>query len=122
VNGSAIRCCSVSSLLSAAAVLLDAGTCEIAGATYRYSLQGESDNLALRINDARFEYGPVDMFLSPTPPPRQVTGVSIYLKKGPWAFIFELSERENTWFGLGNELMPRQIGTGIEDEETAGWD
>ena len=85
------------------------------------NLQGETSNLALWINDARFEYGPVDMFLSPTPPPRQVTGVSIYLKKGPWAFIFELSERENTWFGLGNELMPRQIGTASEDEEeTAG--
>lgn len=87
------------------------------------ALQGESGNLALWINDARFEYGPVDLFLSPTPPPPQVTGVSIYLKKGPWAFIFELTERENTWFGIGNESAPLRLRTDAEDqeeEETAG--
>lgn len=85
------------------------------------TLQGESGNIALWINDARFEYGPVEMFLSPTPPGRQITGVSIYLKKGGWAFIFELTAREQSWFGLGNEPQPRQIlAAEDEEEETAG--
>src|SRR5215469_6995314 len=78
-------------------------------ARHLMSLQGESGNLALWINDARFEYGPVEMFLSPTPPSRQITGVSIFLKKGAWAFLFELTGSERSWFGLGNQLEPRQI-------------
>jgi hypothetical protein len=86
------------------------------------TLQGESDNLALWINDARFEYGPVECSFRRRLRLGKSRAFPSTLKKGPWAFIFELSERENTWFGLGNELMPRQIGTGIEDEETAGWD
>lgn len=89
-------------------------------ARHLVSLQGESANIALWINDARFEYGPVEMFLSPTPPGRQVTGVSIHLKKGAWAFIFELTAREQSWFGLGNELTPRQLEAAEEEEETVG--
>ena len=91
-------------------------------ARHLVTLKGESANLALWINDARFEYGPVDMFLSPTPPPKQVTGLSIYLKKGPWAFLFELTEREHSWFGLGNETarIGREIEAGDEEEEMAG--
>ena len=85
------------------------------------ALQGECGNLALWINDARLEYGPVDLFLSPTPPPKKVTGVSIYLKKGGWAFVFELSERERSWFGLENELKPYALeARDEEEEETAG--
>jgi hypothetical protein len=42
-------------------------------ASHLMTLQGESGNIAVWINDARFEYGPVEMFLSPTPPSRQVT-------------------------------------------------
>lgn len=90
-------------------------------ARHLMSVQGESGRIALWINDARFEYGPVEMFLSPTPPGRQVTGVSIYLKKGGWAFIFELTARERSWFGLGNEPQPRQIvAAEDQEEETAG--
>ena len=58
--------------------------------------------------------------VSPIPPSRQVTGVSIYLKKGGWAFIFELAGREKSWFGLGYEPQPRQIEATEEEEETAG--
>lgn len=89
-------------------------------ARHLMTLQGDSGNIALWINDARFEYGPVEMFLSPTPPGRQVTGISIYLKKGGWAFIFALTAREQSWFGLGNELTPRQIEAAEEEEETVG--
>lgn len=84
------------------------------------ALQGECGKIALWINDARFEHGPVDLFLSPTPPPKQATGVSIHLKRGGWAFVFELSERERSWFGLDNELRPIALEAGdTEEEETA---
>jgi hypothetical protein len=85
------------------------------------TLKGESANLTLWINDARFEYGPVDMFLSPTPPPKQVTGLSIHLKKGPWVFLFEATEREHSWFSLENETVRfgREIEAGDGEEEMA---
>jgi hypothetical protein len=90
-------------------------------AKHMMALQGECGKIALWINDARLEYGPVDLFLSPTPPPKQVTGVSIHLKKGGWAFVFELSERERSLFGLDNELKPIALESGDEEEEeTAG--
>lgn len=84
------------------------------------ALKGGCGNMALWINDARFEYGPVELFLSPTPPSRQVTGVSIYLKKGGWAFIFELAGSGLSSFGLDNDDQIHQLETGEEEKDAAG--
>jgi hypothetical protein len=85
------------------------------------ALRGEAGTMALWINDARFEYGPVDLFLTPTPPGKQVTGLSIYLKKGAWVFLFELNEKEHSWFGLDAEGARNFLLTeDEEDDEMAG--